>query len=628
LGESGWQQATLNAQSLTDNVTKLRTEWTQFLRTIGEKPAGAVAMVLSGLNQERSILREAKEMRLDVMYKNLTSSQQESFQRSIQSELGKEFKVYGRFTGQAEFDYTNMVRPQDFELARRMLGSYTASAQVQQKIREQIRAQMSGADSGLSELSDEQKTAQQAVDKLNQSLREQVTAAWLLGQGQTHAAETVKFETAAREAYAGDIEKQKRAVEEYQKTLTSLEIIEKRNADAKAKEREQSQAIQSVDQLTRSLDGESKALELTVKGHESAAEEIGDESAVSKAYSGDLETQIVLIDQYSEALKRRDALKKQIADMHKEEKQSVDVIAAMARMYDQIDKMSQASYEAKAALLEQKKQRYIQQNIDRQAIDAWYAEQSQKLEIQWLKSTGNIADGFTAAGLQIKREIQSWSERSYDFTIQMESTIESGLDQMARDFDHWGAHLKDILKELYYEAIKIAFLRPIAQGMAGVFSTVASGITGAIFGAPAATGTPVTTGGVVGPSQVGGINWGASALGNVFQNGAISRFGKGTIVTQPTIFPMRNGTGLMGENGIEAIMPLQRDSAGRLGVAANGGSAGGKVEVHVHNEGGALEVTREEQYLLSDKRIIDVWVTNVKQGGEARRTIQQVSRTQ
>jgi lambda family phage tail tape measure protein len=43
-------------------------------------------------------------------------------------------------------------------------------------------------------------------------------------------------------------------------------------------------------------------------------------------------------------------------------------------------------------------------------------------------------------------------------------------------------------------------------------------------------------------------------------------FAKGGIVGSPTLFPLAGGMGLMGENGAEAIMPLARDSDGRLGV--------------------------------------------------------------
>lgn len=65
-----------------------------------------------------------------------------------------------------------------------------------------------------------------------------------------------------------------------------------------------------------------------------------------------------------------------------------------------------------------------------------------------------------------------------------------------------------------------------------------------------------------------------SADGNVFTGGAPVAFAKGGVVDSPTLFPMRGAqTGLMGESGAEAIMPLARDTAGRLGVRAQSGRA-------------------------------------------------------
>jgi len=63
-----------------------------------------------------------------------------------------------------------------------------------------------------------------------------------------------------------------------------------------------------------------------------------------------------------------------------------------------------------------------------------------------------------------------------------------------------------------------------------------------------------------------------SADGNVFSGGKIKPFANGGIVNSPTLFPMRGATGLMGEAGPEAILPLARASDGQLGVKAGGGS--------------------------------------------------------
>ncbi len=61
------------------------------------------------------------------------------------------------------------------------------------------------------------------------------------------------------------------------------------------------------------------------------------------------------------------------------------------------------------------------------------------------------------------------------------------------------------------------------------------------------------------------------AEGAAFSQGRVTPFAKGGVVASATSFPMRGGTGLMGEAGAEAIMPLTRGADGRLGVQAQGG---------------------------------------------------------
>jgi phage-related minor tail protein len=64
----------------------------------------------------------------------------------------------------------------------------------------------------------------------------------------------------------------------------------------------------------------------------------------------------------------------------------------------------------------------------------------------------------------------------------------------------------------------------------------------------------------------------ASAKGNVITAGQMTPFAEGGIVNSPVLFPMRGGTGLMGEAGPEAIMPLARGADGKLGVRGGGGT--------------------------------------------------------
>jgi lambda family phage tail tape measure protein len=77
-------------------------------------------------------------------------------------------------------------------------------------------------------------------------------------------------------------------------------------------------------------------------------------------------------------------------------------------------------------------------------------------------------------------------------------------------------------------------------------------------------------------AQAGTLVPGLYANGGAFSGGVRAFAGGGifsnSIVSRPTLFPFANGTGLMGEAGPEAIMPLKRDGSGRLGVSAAAGN--------------------------------------------------------
>lgn len=94
------------------------------------------------------------------------------------------------------------------------------------------------------------------------------------------------------------------------------------------------------------------------------------------------------------------------------------------------------------------------------------------------------------------------------------------------------------------------------------------------------------------------------AKGGAFDYG-IEKFARGgmftnSIVDSPTLFKFAKGTGLMGEAGPEAIMPLKRDANGNLGVRAGGG---GNVEVVVNNYSTAQAETRETTDSRGNRRI-------------------------
>lgn len=127
------------------------------------------------------------------------------------------------------------------------------------------------------------------------------------------------------------------------------------------------------------------------------------------------------------------------------------------------------------------------------------------------------------------------------------------------------------------------FINPFKNGLRGLVNSFAVAIQKMIaqllalmvwkqllqaigFGGFASAAT--SAGGVSGAWQdVGGAMGGGSRQGNAFNNGARIAYALGGVVGDATTFPMSNGkTGLMGEAGPEAIMPLARGADGTLGV--------------------------------------------------------------
>ena len=99
-----------------------------------------------------------------------------------------------------------------------------------------------------------------------------------------------------------------------------------------------------------------------------------------------------------------------------------------------------------------------------------------------------------------------------------------------------------------------------------LITSLTNSISGSISGAQSGGGA---LGGIV--SSIFGFQ-----KGGAFSSGNIIPFANGGVVGSPTYFGMSGGrTGLMGEDGPEAIMPLKRGSDGKLGV-----EGGGNVTVH------------------------------------------------
>ena len=120
-----------------------------------------------------------------------------------------------------------------------------------------------------------------------------------------------------------------------------------------------------------------------------------------------------------------------------------------------------------------------------------------------------------------------------------------------------GMRLSDAMRGLgrsISDAIYSAAMRPVQSALGGALSSVIGGVMNSVL--PYANGAS-------------------------FAQSRIMPFAQGGVVSQPVSFPMRGGTGLMGEAGPEAIMPLTRGADGRLGVRSAGGGRAMNVVINV-----------------------------------------------
>ncbi len=132
----------------------------------------------------------------------------------------------------------------------------------------------------------------------------------------------------------------------------------------------------------------------------------------------------------------------------------------------------------------------------------------------------------------------------------LETTLSRGVARAIDGVVLDGMKLSDALQTVAQSMIDAAWkaaVKPVATHVGGMLSSAVSGIFG-----------------------------GSSAFANgaSFSQGRVMPFAKGGVVSGPTQFPMRGGTGLMGEAGPEAIMPLTRGADGKLGVRAESGGGG------------------------------------------------------
>lgn len=200
-----------------------------------------------------------------------------------------------------------------------------------------------------------------------------------------------------------------------------------------------------------------------------------------------------------------------------------------------------------------------------------------------------IGEGFRDGAQQYVESIGTMREATAQLAQNgikgVEDAIFSLVTTGTANFKEFAA---EILKQTTRMIIQQLILRVIMQaigaiGGGGGFGGFSGGgpVSGAsVFGSGQAAFNPA--------AFTGGFKL---ANGGAFGPDGIMPFAMGGIVTKPTLFKFANGgvprTGLMGEAGPEAIIPLRRGRDGKLGVAGGGNST--NVTVNVDASGSSVQ---------------------------------------
>lgn len=172
-----------------------------------------------------------------------------------------------------------------------------------------------------------------------------------------------------------------------------------------------------------------------------------------------------------------------------------------------------------------------------------------------------------AAAAESTRKAKEWADFERETFKGLFSDISQGLRDGLSIWDAFGNAATNALNKISDKLIEMAASQLFEAAFPGGVSGGLGGLIGGLLG------------GGGGVSAVGGgFDVGAAAAlpggfmpgfanGAAFRAGNVIPFAAGGIVGSPTMFPMSRGrTGLMGEAGPEAIMPLRRGPGGRLGV--------------------------------------------------------------
>ena len=212
---------------------------------------------------------------------------------------------------------------------------------------------------------------------------------------------------------------------------------------------------------------------------------------------------------------------------------------------------------------------------------ATYLAQLREKAVLVDQETQKQKDAAASFGVNFNESIKTYYDSINNLGADVGNAVANtfkGLEDQLVNFATTGKlSFADLANSIIKDMIRIATQQAIVKPLLGVLGSI---FPGAGAGAGVANGT-------LAPTDM--FKYVNNAKGNLYAENGIQAFARGGIVDKPTLFPFAKGTGLMGEAGPEAIIPLRRGRDGNLGVAGGGGGGSTSVVVNVDATGSKVE---------------------------------------
>jgi len=185
---------------------------------------------------------------------------------------------------------------------------------------------------------------------------------------------------------------------------------------------------------------------------------------------------------------------------------------------------------------------YARHVKDKEKLDTWFKIESEKLDKE---AHDRFVSSFKGIGEQIEESLKTWKDKFQSFRNDFKTIVDDLADALVSFVATGKFQFKDLVNSILSDLARIMTRRVIVEPIMRAFDLFLP-----------------------------------TLYGQKTARTAITKAAKGGIVDKPTLFAFQHGTGLMGEAGPEAILPLKRMPSGNLGVEASG------VNVKVYNYSG------------------------------------------